>query len=107
MFGTPGQSRFGPMLELIAQGALGALVLADTRRLADSFEVMERVEAMSLPYAVAINHFPHAPAFADEELREALDLLPQTPLVVCDARDRTSSAAALAALVSRILIHHK
>ncbi|WP_209645761.1 GTP-binding protein [Kibdelosporangium banguiense] len=107
MFGTPGQSRFQPMLELMAQGALGALVLADTRRLDQSFEVMERLEGMSLPYAVAVNHFPESRTFADQELREALDLLPDTPLVTCDARDLHSSASALAALVAHILTPDK
>lgn len=103
LFGTPGQRRFTPLWHDLARGALGALVLADTRRLQDSFDVMTLLEERGLPYAVAINRFDDAPAFSDEELREALDLLPSTPLVTCDARDRTSSARALIALVEYLI----
>lgn len=94
-----------PLWQDIARGALGALVLADTRRLADSFEVMDIVEEAGLRYAVAVNTFPDAPQYDVEKLREALDLHPETPLVLCDARDREQSVDALIALVGHVLAH--
>ncbi|CAL9476144.1 GTP-binding protein [Streptomyces albus] len=103
MFGTPGQRRFRPLWQDIARGALGALVLADTRRLADSFEVMDMIEEAGLRYAVAVNSFPDSPAHHPETLRDHLDLHPDTPLVMCDARDREQSADALIALVGHVL----
>jgi signal recognition particle receptor subunit beta len=99
LFGAPGQQRFTQLWKDIAHGALGALVLADPRRLENSFDVMGLLEEIGLPYAVAINQFDGAPNFPDEELRDALDLLPETRLVTCDARDRLSSTHALIALV--------
>ncbi|WP_310716314.1 GTP-binding protein [Streptomyces lydicus] len=105
LFGTPGQKRFRPLWQDIARGALGALVLADTRRLADSFEVMDIIEEAGLRYAVAVNTFPDAPYYDAEKLREALDLHPETPLVMCDARDRDQSVDALIALVGHVLAH--
>ncbi|WP_393061611.1 ATP/GTP-binding protein [Streptomyces sp. LN549] len=103
MFGTPGQERFLPLWEDIARGALGALVLVDTRRLADSFAVMDMVEEQGLPYAVAVNRFPDAPAHSDEVLRKHLDLAAGTPLVQCDARERRGSIDALIALAEHVL----
>ncbi|MFB7618942.1 ATP/GTP-binding protein [Kitasatospora sp. NPDC056181] len=103
MFGTPGQRRFFPLWRDIARGAVGALVLADTRRLADSFEIMDMVEEQGLPYAVAVNCFPDAPGHAAEVLRAHLDLHPATPLVLCDARDRGASLDALIALAEHVL----
>ena len=103
MFGTPGQERFFPLWEDIAHGALGALVMVDTRRLEDSFAVMDMVEEQGLPYAVAVNRFPDAPAHTDAVLREHLDLAPGTPLVQCDARVRGDSIGALIALAEHAL----
>ncbi|MEU3653629.1 ATP/GTP-binding protein [Streptomyces sp. NPDC032161] len=103
LFGTPGQQRFFPLWEDIARGALGALVLVDTRRLADSFAVMDMVEEQGLPYAVAVNRFPDAPAHSDDVLRKHLDLAPETPLVQCDARGRRGSIDALIALAEHVL----
>jgi signal recognition particle receptor subunit beta len=103
LFGTPGQERFFPLWQDIARGALGALVMADTRRLADSFPVMDMVEEQGLPYAVAVNRFPGAPAHSDEVLRKHLDLAPETPLVQCDARNRRDSIGTLIALAEFVL----
>ncbi|WP_327293376.1 GTP-binding protein [Streptomyces sp. NBC_01198] len=103
LFGTPGQERFFPLWQDIARGALGALVMADTRRLADSFPVMDMVEEQGLPYAVAVNRFPGAPAHSDEVLRRHLDLAPETPLVQCDARNRRDSIGTLIALAEYVL----
>jgi signal recognition particle receptor subunit beta len=103
LFGTPGQERFFPLWQDIARGALGALVMADTRRLADSFPVMDMVEEQGLPYAVAVNRFPGAPAHSDDVLRKHLDLAPDTPLVQCDARNRRDSIGTLIALGEYVL----
>ncbi len=103
LFGAPGQQRFTELWRDMTRGALGALVLADTRRLTQSFDVIGLLEEHGLPYAVAINQFDDAPEHDLGELREALDLLPETPLVRCDARDRRSSARALIALVEYLM----
>jgi signal recognition particle receptor subunit beta len=99
LFGTPGQQRFIQIWEDMARGALGALVLVDPERLADSFAVIDLIEQYGLSYAVAVNRFDHTPARTEAALREALDLLPDTPVVVIDARDEKSSAKALITLV--------
>ncbi len=103
LFGAPGQRRFTRLWHDLAHGALGALVIVDTRRLDHSFDVMDLVESQGLPYAVAVNCFEGAPVFPREEVREALDLLPTTPLIDCDARDRVSSTEALIALVDYLI----
>ena len=106
LFGAPGQERFTPLWHDLARGALGALVLADTRRIEESFDVMALLEERGLRYAVAINQFDGAPTFPEEELREALDLLPTTPLITCDARDRGSATRALITLVEYLIDSH-
>ncbi|AQU65867.1 ATP/GTP-binding protein [Streptomyces niveus] len=100
LYGTPGQRRFLPLWEGIAFGALGALVLVDTRRLDESFEVMDLIEERGLPYAVAVNTFPDSPDYDLEIVRKKLDLAPDTPLVTCDAREMNSSLSALIALTA-------
>ncbi|MFF4483031.1 GTP-binding protein [Streptomyces sp. CY1] len=99
LFGTPGQERFVQVWEDMTRGALGALILVDPERIKESFPVIDLVEHYGLPYAISVNHFDGTPTRPDEELREALDLLPETPIVTCDARDEKSSANALMALV--------
>ncbi|WP_418958912.1 GTP-binding protein [Streptomyces tritici] len=103
LFGTPGQQRFVQVWEDLARGALGALVLVDPERLADSFEVIDLIEQYGLDYAIAVNHFDGSPVRDEAALREALDLLDDTPVVTCDARDEASSAAALTTLVRFLL----
>ncbi|MFR9731753.1 GTP-binding protein [Saccharopolyspora sp. MS10] len=103
LFGTPGQQRFAYLWQTLARNALGALVLADARRLADSFEVMDRVEEMGVPYAIAVNAFDAAPSYQVEELREALDPEPSTPVGICDARDPASCTRVLIDLVEHLL----
>ncbi|MFM9594558.1 GTP-binding protein [Streptomyces scabiei] len=105
LFGAPGQQRFTRLWRDMTRGALGALVLADTRRLSHSFDVMGALEDIGLPYAVAVNDFDGAPVHGLDEVREALDLLDETPLVRCDARDPDSSTRALIALVEYLLGH--
>ncbi|WP_369169001.1 ATP/GTP-binding protein [Streptomyces sp. R28] len=99
LFGTPGQQRFIQIWEDMARGALGALVLVDPERLADSFAVIDLIEQYGLSYAIAVNRFDDTPERTEAALREALDLLPDTPVVVIDARDENSSANALITLV--------
>lgn len=103
LFGTPGQERFRSLWDDIAYGALGALVLVDTRRIDDSFDVLGTVEESGLPYAVALNTFPDSKNYGEEQLRRALDLEHDTPLVMCDARDTNSSVDALLALVQHLI----
>ncbi|MGW2027347.1 GTP-binding protein [Streptomyces decoyicus] len=99
LFGTPGQQRFVQVWEDMTRGALGALVLVDPQRLDESFPVMDLVEHYGIPYAIAVNRFDGTPSHSLDEIREALDLLPETPVVNCDARDQRSSADSLIALV--------
>ncbi|WP_258534460.1 ATP/GTP-binding protein [Streptomyces sp. PT12] len=103
LFGTPGQKRFHALWQDLTRGALGALILADTRRIADSYEVMGMIEEQGIKYAVALNEFPDSPAYPEDDLRQALDLSPDTPLVACDARDRATSLNALLALAEHLL----
>ncbi len=106
MFGTPGQDRFLFLWDDLVRGAIGAVVLVDTRRIEDSFEVFDQLETRTgMPFAVAVNEFPDAPKYTIEQLREALDLLPDTPIVQCDARHKESSAHALITLVEHALHH--
>ncbi|MGV9314547.1 GTP-binding protein [Streptomyces sp. NPDC003691] len=103
IFGTPGQQRFLPAWRELARGALGALALVDTRDLAASFDALGNLEDLGLPFAVAVNDFPGSPRYPEDELRGALDLLPGTPLVHCDARDMRSSVGALIALLEHLI----
>jgi signal recognition particle receptor subunit beta len=100
MFGMPGQRRFWDLWEGLAEGAAGVLVLVDTRRLETSFDALDQLEVGGrLPFVVAVNHFPDTRRYTADELRAALDLLPEVPIVDCDARVRTSALDALIALV--------
>jgi signal recognition particle receptor subunit beta len=107
LFGTPGQRRFWSMWAGLAEGAVGVLVLVDSRRLAGSFDVLDQIEShVPAPFAVAVNHFPDTPEHTHDELRQALDLLPETPIVDCNALDRMSSIRALAALTGHAIAVH-
>ena len=99
LFGTPGQHRFWFMWDELALGALGAVVLADTRRLADSFPSVDYFERRGLPFVVAVNCFDGAKRYQPETVRAALDLNPGVPVVLFDARQRSSSRDVLVALV--------
>ncbi|GAA3506442.1 ATP/GTP-binding protein [Streptomyces prasinosporus] len=103
LFGTPGQQRFMQLWEDMARGALGALLLVDPARLEETFPVIDLIERYGLEYAIAVNCFDSATVYGEAEVREALDLLPDTPVVYCDARDQQSSAKALIALVRHLL----
>ncbi|MFH9867635.1 GTP-binding protein [Streptomyces lydicus] len=99
LFGTPGQQRFWFLWNGLFEGALGAIVLVDTRRLEVSFDVIGRLEEADVPFLIAVNAFPDASSYPTEELRSALDLPEQVPIVVCDARQRASSRDVLITLM--------
>ncbi|MEV4194308.1 GTP-binding protein [Streptomyces toxytricini] len=99
LFGTPGQQRFWFLWRGLFEGALGAVVLVDTRRLEVSFDVIGRLEERGVPFVVAVNAFPDAPEHPLDDLRAALDLPESVPLVVCDARRRDSSRDVLMTLM--------
>jgi uncharacterized protein len=99
LFGTPGQHRFWFMWDELAMGALGAVVMADTRRLADSFPSVDYFERTAIPFIVAVNCFDGAKRFRPDAVRAALDLNQSVPIVLCDARQRTSCRDVLVTLV--------
>ncbi|MGW1887256.1 GTP-binding protein [Streptomyces sp. NPDC002133] len=104
LFGTPGQDRFWFLWDELAQGALGAVVLADTRRLEDSFAAIDYFERRGIPFTIGVNCFEGADRFPDETVRAALDLDPEVPLMMCDARDRESVKAVLVSVVEHALV---
>jgi uncharacterized protein len=91
VFGTPGQERFWFMWDELSEGALGAVVLADTRRLEDCFAAVDYFERRSIPFVVAVNCFEGAVRYPAEDVRRALDLDRGVPLVLGDARERESA----------------
>ncbi|MCX4582102.1 ATP/GTP-binding protein [Streptomyces sp. NBC_01481] len=99
LFGTPGQERFWFLWRGLFEGALGAVVLVDTRRLEVSFDVIGRLEERGVPFVVAVNSFPDAPGYPLDEVRGALDLPDSVPIVACDARTRASSRDVLMTLM--------
>jgi len=102
LFGLPGQERFSFMWNELSFGALGAVVLADVRRLSDCFPSVNYFEALRLPFVVAINCFDTAPHYEADEVRAALDLDPGVPVVLCDARDIASVKQVLIKLVETV-----
>ncbi len=102
LFGVPGQERFWFMWDELAYGALGAVVLADVRRLRDCFPSVNYFETRGLPFVVAINCFDNAPRYDAEEVRIALDLDPGVPALLCDARNLDSVKEILITLVDSI-----
>ncbi|QIJ66142.1 ATP/GTP-binding protein [Streptomyces sp. JB150] len=102
LFGTPGQERFWFLWNGLFKGALGAVVLVDTRRLASSFRAIEEMERQNVPFVVALNIFPDSREYPLEEIRDALDIPPHIPIVACDARDRASSRDVLVALIRHL-----
>jgi uncharacterized protein len=103
LFGTPGQDRFWFMWDELALGALGAVVLADTRRLADSFPSIDYFERRRLPFIIGVNCFDGALRYDTEEIRGALDLDPKIPVILCDVRKRESGKQVLITLVEHVL----
>lgn len=103
LFGTPGQSRFWFMWDELARGSVGAVVLVDLRRVDDCFPAIDYFENRRLPFVVAVNRFPGADDFDEPTVREALALMPDTPVVWMDARDPRSSHETLLTLVEHAL----
>ncbi|ASR38222.1 ATP-binding protein [Prauserella marina] len=105
VFGTPGQHRFWFMWDDLALGAIGAVVLLDTRRLADAFPSIDFFENRKLPYVVAINCFDRLLHHQIEDVRHALTISPSVPIMACDARDRESAKQVLISVVQHAIQH--
>ena len=103
LFGTPGQERFWFMWDELAIGAIGAVVLADTRRVADCFASIDYFERNGTPFIIAVNCFDGAPRFEPDDIRIALSLGPEVPIVLCDARQRDSVKQVLVSLVRYVM----
>jgi len=103
LFGTPGQERFWFMWDDLAIGAIGAVVMADTRRVADCFPAIDYFERNGTAFIVAVNCFDDAPRFEADDIRIALTLQPDVPVVMCDARERDSVKKVLVSLVRYVM----
>ncbi|MEC3995526.1 ATP/GTP-binding protein [Actinacidiphila sp. DG2A-62] len=103
LFGTPGQDRFWFMWDELSNGALGAVVLADTRRLVDCFDAVDFFESRGIRFLVAVNEFDGSYTYTPDEVRGALALAPHVPVVLCDARQASSSTHVLIDLVTHLL----
>ncbi|MFJ4835249.1 GTP-binding protein [Streptomyces sp. NPDC088747] len=103
LFGTPGQNRFWFLWDELATGSLGAVVLADTRRLEDCFAAVDYFERRAIPFVVGVNCFEGAAQYPAETVRQALDLDPDVPVVLCDARDRDSAKEVLIGVVEHAM----
>ena len=103
LFGTPGQERFWFMWDDLVLNALGAVVMADTRRLLDCFAAVEYFEQRNIPFLIAVNEFDDAFRYEADEVRDALGLPWDVPVLLCDARDKKSALGALTALMEHAL----
>ncbi|PWI44091.1 ATP-binding protein [Streptomyces sp. ICBB 8177] len=103
LFGTPGQQRFWFMWDDLVRGAIGGIVLADTRRLEDCFPALDYFESCGLPFMVAVNHFEGTAGHGEDDVREALSVPEHIPVLVCDARKRYSVVEALLTLCGHAL----
>jgi signal recognition particle receptor subunit beta len=103
LFGTPGQERFWFMWDELSAGALGAVVLADTRRLQACFEAVDFFESRGIQFLVAVNEFDSSFRYEPEEVRAALELDSRVPIVLCDARDDRSATSVLRSLIQHLL----
>ncbi|GAB3686283.1 ATP/GTP-binding protein [Saccharopolyspora tripterygii] len=98
LFGAPGQNRFWPLWNDLALGAVGAVVLVDTRKLQEAFASVDFFERRGIPFVVAVNIFDDGYRYEPEEVRDALVIPPEVPIVICDARDRVLCKNALVTL---------
>lgn len=104
LFGTPGQDRFQFMWDDIIKGALGAVVITDTRRVEDCYAAIDYYETRSIPLAVAVNQFSDAPRHRLDQVRQALNVAASVPLLRFDARDKESTKQVLLALLNTLLV---
>jgi uncharacterized protein len=102
LFGTPGQERFWFMWDELSHGAMGAIVLADTRRLEDCFAAVDFFESRDIDFVVAVNEFDSTCRYEPDDVRSALDLKPDVPVVHCDARDQRSATGVLINLMHHL-----
>ncbi|MEO3745393.1 ATP/GTP-binding protein [Plantactinospora sp. B5E13] len=107
LFGTPGQDRFWFVWDELALGALGAVVLADTRRLADCFPSVDYFEKHGTPFIVAVNCFEGARRYELDEVKQALSLDPGVPVLLCDARNRESGKEVLISVLQHAMRSHR
>ncbi|MFD4791076.1 ATP/GTP-binding protein [Streptomyces sp. NPDC058459] len=105
LFGTPGQERFWFMWDELCEGALGAVILTDTRRLEECFAAVDFFEERGVAFIIAVNEFDGAFRYDPDEVRAALDLSPAVPVVPCDARISSSGVRTLLTLVRHLLAH--
>ncbi|HTR94566.1 MAG TPA: ATP/GTP-binding protein [Trebonia sp.] len=103
LFGTPGQDRYWFMWKELSAGALGAVVLVDTRRLGDSFGALDFFESRDIPFIVAVNCFDSADMYEEDEVRQALDIGAHVPVQFCDARNRASGKQVLVRLLEHLM----
>ena len=103
LFGTPGQDRFGFMWDDICSGALGAVVLVDTRRIDQSFPAIDYFESRNIPFVVGVNHFDGSHRYAMAEIAEALEIPEHVPVVECDARVRGTAKQVLITLLESLV----
>lgn len=103
LFGTPGQERFMFVWDELAYGAIGAVVLADTRRLEDAFSSIDYFEQRGTPFVVAVNCFEGARVYQPQEVEQALNLDPHVPVRLCDARRRESVKTVLITLLEQVM----
>lgn len=103
LFGTPGQDRFGFMWDDICNGALGAVVLVDTRRVDQSFPAVDYFEERGTPFVVGVNHFDGSHRYGLEEIREALEIPADVPVVYCDAREKGTAKMVLVTLLENLV----
>ena len=107
LFGTPGQRRFWFMWDEVTTGCIGAIILADTRRLADAFPAIDYFEQRGVPYLVAVNPFPGAKSVDTAELRLALGVSDAVPVASCDAFNRAQVREALIHLVQHVIASYR
>ena len=105
LFGTPGQRRFWFMWDDLCLGAIGAIVIVDTARLDESFSPLDYFEAKGLPFIVAVNQFDGLEQYTLDQVKQALSLPPEVPIISIDARDRDSAKAALIRVTEYALEH--
>jgi len=105
LFGTPGQERFVFLWDDLVDGALGAVIMVDTRRIDDCYPVLDYFEEHGTPFIVAVNHFDDAREFELDEVREALGVADSIPVMACDARDRASVKEVLVTVIEQCLVY--